>query len=79
MSNTGIMSAVANGIGIGILPYRLATEEIANGTVVPLEVDGLDLNRKFYIIRHKDKKLTQAAKYFMYLCNENEFEVPEDM
>ena len=79
MSNTGIMSAVANGIGIGILPYRLATEGIENGTVVPLEVEGLDLNRKFYIIRHKDKKLTQMARYFLYLCNESEFEVPEDM
>ena len=67
MSNTGIKSAVASGMGIGILPYRLATEEIANGKVVPLEVDGLDLSRKFYIIRNKYKKLTQAEKYFLYL------------
>ncbi|MBR2028455.1 MAG: LysR family transcriptional regulator [Oscillospiraceae bacterium] len=79
MSNTGIMSAVASGIGIGILPYRLATEKIECGAVVPLEVDGLDLTRKFYIIHHKDKKLSSAARYFIYLCNSKDFEVPENM
>ena len=79
MNNTGVLAAVGNGIGIGVLSYRLVADSIKSGWIVPLEVEGLDLNRKFYIIRHKDKKQSSAAKYFMYLCNSKDFEVPEDM
>ena len=79
MSNTGILSAVENGIGIGVLSHRLIVDAKKEGRIVTLNVDGLDLRRKFYVIYHKDKKLTSAAKYFMYLCNETEFEVDEDI
>lgn len=76
VSTTGVLNAVANDIGVGVLPHRLICRAIEDRLVEPMEVEGLDLSRKFYIIRHKDKKLTSAVKYFIYLCNENNFETP---
>ncbi len=79
MSTTGIINAVVQGIGLGVLSYRLVNRAIENGYVVPINVEGLDLARKFYIIRHRDKKLSTAVKYFLYLCNSTNFEVPENI
>lgn len=79
MSNTGIISAVENGIGLGVMSYRLISDALKEGRVVTVNVEGLDLGRKFYLIHHKDKHMTSAAKYFIYLCNNAEFEVPDDV
>lgn len=77
-STDGIIYAVSEGLGLGVLSYRLIDWAIEDGYIVPIRVEGLDLNRKFYIIYHKDKKLSTAAKYFLYLCDDINFEVAED-
>lgn len=74
ISNTGIINSVVHGIGIGVLSYRLLKYPLQKGYIKTLNVDGLDLNRKFYIIRHKDKKLSAAAKQFLMFCHDNNFE-----
>lgn len=73
MSTSGVISAVIHGIGIGVLSEKLVDNAIKNGTVVPLYVEDLDLNRKFYIIRHKDKKLSPTAQKFIELCSSTNF------
>ncbi|MBR6518404.1 MAG: LysR family transcriptional regulator [Oscillospiraceae bacterium] len=76
-SNDNLLGAVINGIGVGVLSHKLLERAINSGLVVPLRVKGLNLSRKFYIIRHKDKKLSQAVKYFLYLCNNNDFDTAD--
>lgn len=77
-SIAGIINAVAEGLGLGVLSYRLIDRAVEENMVVPIQVEGLDLRRKFYIIYHKDKKLSTAVKYFLYLCNDINFEIEEE-
>ena len=65
MNNCGVYNAVAAGLGIGVLSYRLVADGVAAGKVKTLKVEGLDLNRKFYIIKHKNKRLSQSAEQFI--------------
>ena len=74
-SNDSVLGAVMNGIGVGVLSRRLVDKAINDGLVVPLNVKGLDISRKFYIIRHKEKNLTSSAKCFLKLCSSNNFEI----
>ena len=75
MSNTAIISAVMENLGVGVMSYRFIKHVIEEGGVVPFVVEELDLKRKFYVIQHKDKKLSDAAEYFLYLCNKIDFEI----
>ena len=78
ISNTAIISSAACGLGLGVISSRVAQYAVDTGAVVPVYVKGLDLNRKFYIIHHKDKKMSTAAKNFLHMCNETVFEVPSN-
>ena len=77
MCNMAIIVAVSNGIGVGALSYRIAETAINKGTVVPIEVEGLNLDRKFYIIHHREKNLSTAVQTFIDTCKSKEFELPE--
>ena len=71
-STASLINAAINGLGIAVIPYRLAEEPISKGLVRPIEIESLDFSRKFYIIYHKEKFLTSSARAFMELCRENE-------
>lgn len=75
-STTALVNAVINGLGIAVLPYRMIQGPLERGLVVTVGVEGLDLTRKFYIICHKDKYLTPAAKAFLALCRNYEMDYP---
>ena len=75
VSNTAIMSAAASGIGLGVVSHRMTKFMEDEGLLVPIHVKGLDLERKFYIIHHKDKNMSDTAKNFLHMCNETNFEV----
>lgn len=79
ISNSSIINAVSLGLGLGCISYRLLTKAQKEGRINTIEVEGLDLSRKFYIIRRKNKKLSTAAKYFLYLCSSTNFEIPDNM
>ena len=68
ISTNALVNAVINGLGIAVLPYRMVQDVIADGTVHAIHVSGMDFSRKFYIIYHKDKFLTQTANDFLALC-----------
>lgn len=68
MSTTSLVNAVINGLGIAVLPYRMILPALNNGLVKTIDVEGLEFQRYFYIIHHKDKFLTSSAKTFMDLC-----------
>ena len=74
ISNTAIMRSAACGLGLGIVSSRVAQQPLEQGLIVPVNVKGLDLTRKFYIIHHKDKKMSEAAKNFLHLCEQIGYE-----
>ena len=75
ISNTTIMSAAAGGIGLGVVSERMTRPMQREGLIVPIRVKGLDLDRNIYIIHHKDKNMSEAAKNFLYMCHESKSEV----
>ena len=67
-STTALVNAVINGIGIAVLPHRMVQGALERGQIVTIAVDGLDFQRRFHIIHHKDKYLTPSAKTFLDIC-----------
>ncbi|MGE5626602.1 MAG: LysR family transcriptional regulator [Solirubrobacterales bacterium] len=63
-----IISASINGIGIGVISKRLVKNELEEGNLKSINVIGADLKRKFGIIYHKNKFLTENMKLFFDLC-----------
>ncbi len=76
MSTTALVNAVANGLGISVLPYRRVAEMLERGLVTEVYAKGLEFRRTFKIIYHKEKFLTSSAKAFMDLCRNYEAECP---
>ncbi|WP_094551886.1 LysR family transcriptional regulator [Petroclostridium xylanilyticum] len=64
----GIKSAVASGIGVTVISKRLVEKEVQNGEMSEVAIDGIRFIRKFSIIYHKNKYLTEAVKDFIKLC-----------
>ena len=69
-SNTVLINAVARGLGLAVLSWRVAARALESGQVAEVFVEGLDLRRQFRIIYHKDKLLTPPARAFMALCRQ---------
>ncbi|MHB1253393.1 MAG: LysR family transcriptional regulator [Candidatus Humimicrobiaceae bacterium] len=64
----GIKSAAINGIGVAVISKRLVEDEVKAEALCIIKVDDLDYKRKFSIIYHKNKYLTEAMKAFFDLC-----------
>jgi len=67
-STEAIINGVSKGIGISILPLQLVQESIKRNQINRLEITGLEFNRQYHIIYHKNKYLTGAALAFIKLC-----------
>lgn len=67
-STQALISAAAKGLGVAVLPYMLLKEQLTQGIVQELMVQGLDLSRTFHLIYHKNKFLTSLAKSFIQMC-----------
>ncbi len=76
MSTTALVNAVINGLGISVLPYRLILPALRQGLICTVRVQGLNFSRNFYIIHHKDKFLTDAARRFISMCRDYEADHP---
>ena len=76
MSTTALTNAVINGLGIAVLPHRMIIAPLERGSVITVMADGLEFNRSFYIVYHKDKYLTTSARKFIELCRDYEMDYP---
>lgn len=74
MSTTALINAVVNGLGIAVLPRRMVQPALERGLVQTVEVEKLSFVRSFYIMRHKDKYLTESARAFLNLCQNSDGE-----
>jgi DNA-binding transcriptional LysR family regulator len=60
--------AVRGNLGLAVVPRISVTEEIERGLVKAIEVEGLNLKRKFNLVYHQQKFLTSAIQTFMQVC-----------
>lgn len=63
-SNSAVKQAVKAGLGISFVSRRSVDDEIGMGLIASLPVDGLQINRSFYIARHKKRALPPVVKEF---------------
>lgn len=63
-----IKMAVAEGLGIAVISKRAVTSEVKAGILFTKEIEGIRFDRKFKLIFHKNKYLTEQMKAFIELC-----------
>ena len=68
VSTVALVNAVNRGLGMAVQPRRMLKTPLAEGTVIPVRVEGLEFRRRFRIIYHKNKYLTATAEAFLDLC-----------
>ncbi len=68
ISTQAILRAVSAGLGMSILPFLLVKDYIERNEIETIKIKDISLKRKFNIIYHKNKFITQSAQDFMNLC-----------
>ena len=64
-SNRAIKRAVEEGIGIALISRKVALEEIEAGRLKAIPLSDPSMTRKFYMIHHKDKYLSESLQNFI--------------
>ena len=67
ISTSALIEAVAGGLGVSVLPYRLVERALKEGRVISFNVDKMDFKRKFRIVCHKDKYISPLLNEFVSL------------
>ena len=70
-SSEALLRAAFNNLGIAVLPYIMAKEEILSGRLSEITVDSMNLSGRFSIIFCKNKYLSKSAKTFIELCKKH--------
>lgn len=66
-STQALVKAVAEGLGVSVLPYLLVKKDIEEGTVRQIPLDQ-PIRRNLNVIYHKSKFLTDNMRAFIDLC-----------
>jgi DNA-binding transcriptional LysR family regulator len=64
-STEAIRHAVKSGMGVSIMSTLAVGNELASGGLWALAVEGLDLNRSFYLTRHRQRSLSPLGEAFI--------------
>ena len=65
-SMEAVKTAVLSGLGLSVTSRLAVKAELAAGTLLAFSVHGLNLKRKFYLIKQKKKVLSPAADAFFH-------------
>ena len=71
-STTALVNAVISGLGISIVPRRMVEAPLRSGQIREIHVQGVEFQRYFYMVYHRDKLLTAPIRDFMELCRNYE-------
>jgi DNA-binding transcriptional LysR family regulator len=71
-----IIQAVKSGMGLGCLSSLTLKDSLARGELVALHAKGRRLQRKFYLIVHKQKYRTAAMQHWLMLCEQHADLIP---
>ncbi|MFP4697934.1 MAG: LysR family transcriptional regulator [Eubacteriales bacterium] len=72
MSTQAIIRAVIEGFGLSVLPLLMIKKHLQNNEVHEIKINNIELYREFYLIYHKNKFLTNSAKEFIKILNNQE-------
>ncbi len=63
-STEAIRQAVKAGIGCAIISNLAVEEDLRSGTLYSPKIRGIDLTRRFYLVRHKNRSISPVAESF---------------
>lgn len=66
-STAALINAVAQGIGISILPKKMLKEHLDQHKVFSFSIDGIDLSRNYYVIYQGKRLMTEPVENFLSL------------
>lgn len=61
-SNSVLLAAAREGLGVAVLPEALVAAELAAGRLKEVRIQGLELSRRWFAVRRQDKKFTLAQQ-----------------
>ncbi|MFW6372933.1 MAG: selenium metabolism-associated LysR family transcriptional regulator [Thermodesulfobacteriota bacterium] len=64
-STQAVIQGIKSGVGVSILSRMAVAEEIQSGILHALEIEGLDLRRRFYLAVHRHKSPSPLAEAFI--------------
>jgi DNA-binding transcriptional LysR family regulator len=64
-SNRAIKRAVEEGIGIALISSKVAQEQVKAGRITAIPLSDPSMKRKFYLVHHRDKYLSESLRDFM--------------
>ena len=63
-----IKNAVASGMGISVISRMTVQKEVDSGQLFVVEIDGIHFERKFNIVYHKNKFISDVMESFINTC-----------
>lgn len=63
-----IKNAVASGLGVSVVSKMAVEKELESGMLLSVKIRGISFKRKFSIVYHKNKFISEAMKLFMREC-----------
>ncbi len=64
-SNRAIKRAVEEGIGVALISRKVANDQIQAGRLKAIPISDASMYRKFYIVHHKDKYISETLQSFL--------------
>ena len=61
-SNSVLLAAAREGLGVAVLPEALVSTELAAGRLKEVRIQGLELSRRWFAVRRQDKKFTPVQQ-----------------
>lgn len=61
-SNSVLLAAAREGLGVAVLPEALVAAELASGRLKEVRIQGLELSRRWFAVRRQDKKFTPVQQ-----------------
>ena len=61
-SNSVLLAAAREGLGVAVLPEALVVAELAAGRLKEVRIQGFELSRRWFAVRRQDKKFTPVQQ-----------------
>lgn len=61
-SNSVLLAAAREGLGVAVLPEALVAADLSAGRLKEVRIQGLELSRRWFAVRRRDKKFTPAQQ-----------------
>lgn len=74
MSTAALINAAEAGLGVAVVPYRMAVERLKSGSISEIHIENIKFTRKYKLVYHKNKKLSTTDRKFIEICRNTETE-----